>query len=77
MKVCCELQYISLTNDRGLQVDSVRVACGRCGYETESFGTGENSIMRCLAMLHDECPENEDNFYETDEGDEGARTGAV
>lgn len=80
MKVLCELQHVSLTNDRGHQIDSVRVSCGRCGYETESFGRGENSILRCLAMMRDECPEEEENFYEIDEGDEGhqgAGAGAI
>lgn len=78
MKVLCELQHIMLTNDKGLQIDSVRVSCSRCGYETETYGRGENSIMRCVAMLHDECPEEEDNFYEIDdESDQGARAGAI
>lgn len=44
-------------------VDSVTAECGKCGHTTESFGTGEGSRRRCLALMRDECPSGERNFY--------------
>jgi hypothetical protein len=43
------------------------VTCSRCDHQTESFGTSGASIRRCLALLREECPEDEENFYVTDE----------
>lgn len=60
MKVECEVEYVELEGNYG-PVDGVRVTCTRCERSTESFGTGEKSINRCLAMLHNGC--DEDNFY--------------
>jgi len=37
--------------------------CLRCGHYTESYGTEEGSILRCLALLREECPKRESNFY--------------
>jgi len=66
MEVECEVDYIELEGDYG-SVSSVCVTCSRCGHSTESFGTGEASINRCLALLREECPEGENNFYVADE----------
>ena len=35
------------------------------GYDhsTESYGTGDKSVKRCLALMRDECPMGENNFY--------------
>jgi len=62
MKVLCEVQEEDLDGDYGT-VAGVVAECSRCGHKTESFGTGENSIKRCLVMLREECPEGEHNFY--------------
>jgi len=35
----------------------------RCGHTTESCRTEEESIKRCLALMNDECPNGENNFY--------------
>lgn len=40
-----------------------RAECMRCAHVTESFGTGEGSAKRCLALMREECPEDEENFY--------------
>jgi hypothetical protein len=58
-------------NDLGFEGDygmvaSIRARCSRCGHETESFGTGERSIQRCLALMREECPAGESNFYAAD-----------
>ena len=34
-----------------------------CQHTTESFGTGEKSVKRCLVLMRQECPEGEENFY--------------
>jgi hypothetical protein len=67
MTVSCEVQEVILYSQTGRPVDGVRVICSRCEHETESFGTGEASVRRCLALLREECPEDEDNYYVTDE----------
>jgi len=67
MRVECEVDYDDIETDSGQLVSGVRVTCGRCGHETESFGTGEASIRRCCALLREECPRGERNFYEADE----------
>jgi hypothetical protein len=66
VNVRCTVNEIELEGDYGM-VDSVEVVCSRCGHFTESFGTGQASIRRCLALLREECPKKERNFYEADE----------
>lgn len=66
MRVKVEIEEITLEGDHG-PVDSVCARCSRCDHETESFGTGEASVKRCLALLRDECPKDENNFYQADE----------
>jgi hypothetical protein len=68
MRVECEVEEVELDGDFGA-VPGVCARCSRCGHETESFGTGGNSVRRCLATLREECPEGESNFYVA-EGDE-------
>ena len=63
MKIGCEVEYIELEGDHGNGVDSVRVTCSKCGHYTESYGVYEDSIKRCCALLNDECPEMENNYY--------------
>jgi hypothetical protein len=65
-QVRCEVEEVELENDCGKMVEGVRVTCGRCGHTTESFGTGPASTRRCLALLREECPEGERNFYITE-----------
>jgi hypothetical protein len=47
-----------------LDVAGVRATCSACGHETESFGVGRESRKRCLALLREECPLGESNWYE-------------
>jgi len=56
--VFCEIEF---------EDNSVRATCSRCGHETESFGQHEGSIRRCLVLMNEECPEDEDNYYVCDE----------
>lgn len=52
----------TLEGDYG-SVDGVVADCSRCGHRTESFGTSENSILRCAVLMREECPRGEHNFY--------------
>lgn len=64
--VKCSIEQSTMENDEGNEVDSTRATCSKCGHVTESFGTSDPSIDRCLATMRDECPLNEKNFYEED-----------
>ncbi len=65
MRVLCAISSVTLEGDHG-EVDGVSAECSRCGHETESFGTSEASVKRCLVVMREECPHGENNFY-TDE----------
>ncbi len=71
-RIPCEVSQVDLENDNGITVEGVCATCSKCGHETESFGTSDASIKRCLALLREECPEDERNFYvdDNDESDE-------
>jgi hypothetical protein len=62
MRVACDIGYVDLDGDY-TTVEGVRATCSRCGYETESFGTSDASIRRCLAVMREECPNGERNYY--------------
>ena len=62
-RVKCIIEEIELEGDYGNDIDSVSATCTRCGLVTESYGTEEVSVNRCLALLNEECPNGEDNFY--------------
>ena len=59
----CSVEEVPLKNDNGKTVDGVRATCTRCDHTTESFGTGEKSVKRCLAIMRLECPNGQTNFY--------------
>ena len=44
-------------------IEGVVAICTRCDHQTESFGTSDASIKRCLVLLREECPQGEQNFY--------------
>ena len=50
-------------------VPSITVTCTQCGHEVEVYGDSEASIKRGCVMLREECPEDEHNFYTTDDDD--------
>ena len=62
MRVPCVIDEVELEGDHG-PVDSISAQCQRCEHVTESFGTSEASVKRCLALMREECPEGERNFY--------------
>lgn len=63
MRVECSVEEVELDGDNGQPVESVRISCNRCGKVTESYGTTDRSVKRCLVLLRDDCPQNESNFY--------------
>lgn len=63
-RVACE---VSETEER--EQPAVSAECSRCGHTTTSLGTTERSVKRCLALMRDECPRDERNFY-VEESDE-------
>jgi hypothetical protein len=69
MRVACTIDQVDLENDEGREVPGVRATCSRCQHETDSFGTGGASVRRCLAMMREECPEEEENYYTAAEDD--------
>jgi hypothetical protein len=73
MRVRCSIDEIEMDGDFG-PVAGVFASCSRCAYETESFGTDEASVRRCLALMREECPNGECNFYvhEEDEDEDEA-----
>jgi hypothetical protein len=63
MRVICDIGETTLENDEGREVEGVSATCRRCENVTESFGTDWPSITRCLALMRNECPMGECNFY--------------
>jgi hypothetical protein len=61
-RVPCVVEAVELEGDYR-PVEGVEAACTRCGHVTESFGTSDASIRRCLALMREECPRNEQNYY--------------
>ena len=68
MRVAVTIEEDVAENDNGIEVPCVIATCSRCGNETMSFGTGEASRKRCLALMREGCPEGETNFYIDGEG---------
>jgi hypothetical protein len=64
-----ETTMLDDTNDLGetIHAPGVRATCNECSHQTESFGTGGDSRRRCLALLRDECPMGETNWYEDED----------
>ncbi len=73
MRVPCDIGYVDLENDDGYEVEGVCATCPRCGHETESYGTSDASVHRCLVLLREECPNDERNYY-LDPSDESRRS---
>ena len=61
-RVACVIEATEL-RDGERMMDSIIATCHRCFHETRSFGQGGPSIRRCLALMKNECPNGEANFY--------------
>jgi hypothetical protein len=62
VKVTAIIEETMLEGDYG-EVEGIGATCSRCDHITESFGTTGSSRRRCLALLREECPRGESNFY--------------
>ena len=63
MRVKCNVTETELETEIGKSIASKIAECSRCGHITESFGTGQASVLRCLVLMREECPNAEKNFY--------------
>lgn len=70
MKVVCEIQAVQLTDESGRLREGVQAICGECDHITQSYGTHANSVVRCLALLREQCPCGDENFYVSSEDGE-------
>lgn len=66
-RVTINMSDEELDGDYGA-VEGVAAECSRCGHRTESFGRGEASASRCAALMREECPRGEKNYYVEDWG---------
>jgi hypothetical protein len=69
-KITCEVRSVELEGDHGQPVAGVSATCTDCGHVTESFGEGDASVRRCLAVMREECPEKQRNYYVPDEDED-------
>jgi hypothetical protein len=63
VKVGCSVEYTAREDEYGKERDCVVVTCSKCQHETISWGHGEGSVKRCLALMREECEQGEENFY--------------
>lgn len=66
-RVHCDLDEMELEGETGRLIPSTKVTCSKCDHSAEVYGTSSASIRRGLAMLKEECPLDENNWYYTDE----------
>lgn len=64
--VPCSVEETDVETDSGYVIEGIRATCSKCGHETESGGTSDESVRRCLALMRQECPLGEKNFYTGD-----------
>lgn len=63
MTIECDIEEEEIEDSEGVMVPGVIATCSECGHSTQSFGTGESSIKRCLVLMRKNCPNREQNFY--------------
>lgn len=68
--VICSVEVTTAINDDDREQTCTVVTCGECAHKTQSWGDGPRSVRRCLALLREECLEERENFYKTDDGSE-------
>ena len=69
-RVECDVQEDQVLNDNGRPMDGVIVTCTKCDHEEESCGTSARSVRRCLALMGENCPLGEENFYAATGGED-------
>lgn len=64
MRVDVDIFEDEVENDDGRPIPGLRLICERCGQEVEVWGTTDASARRGAAMLAEECPNGESNYYD-------------
>lgn len=67
MRVDVEIDQEEVENDDGRYIDGLRLTCSRCGHDVTVYGTSDRSAKRGAAMLAEECPNGERNYYDVDD----------
>jgi hypothetical protein len=70
MRVETAYRRTTLYNESEKAIPSIEVICSRCKHIVEVYGTSERSVRRGLAMLRDECPFHESNYYYVEDEDD-------
>jgi hypothetical protein len=70
-RIFCEVEEFEKHGDGRKPTMCVMVTCTKCGHQTESYGTHERSVRRCMALMAQECPNYESNYYHTEREDDG------
>lgn len=65
-----KVEFCDIDNERGGTTPGVVTTCTECGHEVSSFGQQAKSVRRCLALLREECPIGEKNFYVAEKGED-------
>ena len=63
----CQIEETEVMNDSNHYVPGIMATCNVCSHTTESYGTSDASRKRCLALMREECPMGEKNFYKVEE----------
>jgi hypothetical protein len=61
-RVECEVRSAEI-EFQGRTIAGVEVTCLRCEHCERAGGTTGASVRRCLALLRENCPAGEDNWY--------------
>lgn len=64
------MEFKLVENDRGQMVPGCQATCGECGHIEKSFGEGIASQKRNLALMRQNCPKGQSNFYVDPDADE-------
>ena len=69
-EVTCDIEFIFLTNENGIDIDSVEATCSECDHATQAYGQQAVSVRRCLVLMREECPMGRRNFYTAANGED-------
>ena len=66
MRVEVEIDEEDVESDSGRDIPGLRLTCDRRGHVVTVWGTSDRSAKRGAAMLAEECPNDEKNYYDVD-----------
>ena len=68
--VICDIEFIFLRNDEGIDIESVEATCNECDHVTQAYGQQAISVRRCLVQMREECPMGRHNWYTAANGED-------